>query len=340
MKKIIILLLALMVAFTFISCDEPEVQHEHKWDEGKITTVATCTKEGIKTYKCSCGETKTEEIPALGHTEVVDPAVAPTCTEKGKTEGKHCSVCNEVLVPQEEVVALGHTIDATGTCKRCDATGLKAAKIGAKEYVSLSEAVNDAEAGATITMLCDAAGNGIGLYANEAEGTKIKDITIDFNGFTQTIDGELQGSTGTVSQAFHLEKDCTVILKNGTITSTKASMLVQNYCDLTLENMILDYVESKNDYALSVNHGDVKVINTQIKVAEGKVAFDSCKFSTYTIPTVTVSGTSQIEGAIELSGGTLVIPEAMKDNIKYAGGYDETKYTLTTKDGVITAIAK
>lgn len=32
-----------------------------------------------------------------------------TCTEKGKTEGKHCEVCNEVLVAQEEVAALGHT---------------------------------------------------------------------------------------------------------------------------------------------------------------------------------------------------------------------------------------
>ena len=39
------------------------------------------------------------------HTEVVDEAVAPTCTEAGKTEGKHCSVCKTVLVKQEEVGA-------------------------------------------------------------------------------------------------------------------------------------------------------------------------------------------------------------------------------------------
>ena len=42
------------------------------------------------------------------HTPEVDTAVAPTCTTAGKTEGKHCSVCDKVLVAQEVVNALGH----------------------------------------------------------------------------------------------------------------------------------------------------------------------------------------------------------------------------------------
>ncbi len=60
------------------------------------------------------------EYVAHEHNEVVDAAVAATCTETGLTEGKHCSVCNEVLVAQEEVAAKGHTevVDAAvaATC--------------------------------------------------------------------------------------------------------------------------------------------------------------------------------------------------------------------------------
>ena len=52
---------------------------------------------------------ETITVDALGHTVVIDEAVAPTCATAGKTEGKHCSVCNKVLVAQEEVDALGHT---------------------------------------------------------------------------------------------------------------------------------------------------------------------------------------------------------------------------------------
>ena len=48
-------------------------------------------------------------VDAFGHTEVVDTAVTPDCVNTGLTEGKHCTVCNEVLVAQTVVAALGHT---------------------------------------------------------------------------------------------------------------------------------------------------------------------------------------------------------------------------------------
>ena len=57
------------------------------------------------------------------HTEVIDEAIAPTCTETGLTEGKHCSVCGEVMVVQTTVGALGHNYNAVVTSPDCENGG-------------------------------------------------------------------------------------------------------------------------------------------------------------------------------------------------------------------------
>ena len=124
----------------------------HSWGEWTVTTPASCTATGEETRTCDrCAATEKRELAKTGHTEVVDPAVEATCTEPGKTEGKHCSVCGEVITAQKEIPALGHswgewtvttpasctaTGEETRTCDRCAATGKRElAKTGHREVV-------------------------------------------------------------------------------------------------------------------------------------------------------------------------------------------------------------
>jgi len=94
--------------------------------ENKIDS--TCSELGSydEVVKCSvCGielSREEKEIGKLPHTETSDIAVEPTCTETGLTAGKHCSVCNEVIVAQEIVKANGHKDENTDyTCDICTA---------------------------------------------------------------------------------------------------------------------------------------------------------------------------------------------------------------------------
>ncbi len=107
-------------------------QHYAMVGDSNIIKRATCETDGESQFKCqSCGEEVTGTIPALGHETVIDNAVAPSCTQNGKSEGSHCSRCNKVFVEQEVIPALGgehiividEAVEAT-----CTQTGLSEGK--------------------------------------------------------------------------------------------------------------------------------------------------------------------------------------------------------------------
>lgn len=81
----------------------------HEWGDKKQIREAGCVTTGEVQYTCqNCNEVKTETIPAKGHTPVTDKGVTPTCTQSGLTEGKHCSVCNEVIRKQKKLAPKKH----------------------------------------------------------------------------------------------------------------------------------------------------------------------------------------------------------------------------------------
>ena len=124
--------------------DSPLVHKEHVWNDGEISKDSTCTEAGEKVYTCKvCGETKTEEIAALGHSYSEEWTVdkEATCEEAG-SKSHHCTRpgCDS-KTEVTEIEALGHEWgegketkaptcteagEKTYTCTRCDKTKTEA----------------------------------------------------------------------------------------------------------------------------------------------------------------------------------------------------------------------
>lgn len=79
----------------------------HHWGDWSIIQEADCINAGKRQHTCeNCGETETKTTAALGHTVVIDKAVAATTSSTGLTKGSHCSVCGKVLEAQKTVPKL------------------------------------------------------------------------------------------------------------------------------------------------------------------------------------------------------------------------------------------
>ncbi len=212
--------------------------------------------------------------------------------------------------------------------------GVYVAQIGEMTYETLAEAFDAAKDGDTITLLTDCSGNGIQVASERFNG---KGLTVDFAGHTYTVGGVLVGSATTGTNAFQLLKDNKITFKNGTIAgvaeNTKPAedtpnwhgapaIVIQNYCDLTLTGMTVSGGD-ETVYTMSNNCGNVVIENTTINAGKAKgytspaVAFDVCRYSSYTSVTVTVKGNSVINGDVEVSG---TIGEGQSRQLYVEGG--------------------
>ena len=96
--------------FSFEYAEAEPGEHIHSYDEGVVTTQPGCETKGVKTFTCSCGESYTEEIPAIGHKwNDGEQTKDPTCNDAGEktytcqNDGSHTKT--------EAVAKLGHKYD-------------------------------------------------------------------------------------------------------------------------------------------------------------------------------------------------------------------------------------
>ena len=190
-------------------------------------------------------------------------------------------------------------------------------------FYTLAEAVGAAQPNETIELINNAKGNGIVIN---------KSLTIDFAGFAYTFVEEGVGDTQYKSNGFQIKKDNNVTLKNGTLNvaeewKEKFYILIQNYSNLTVENMELDgtnldmWVEEYSDsYVLSNNSGNVNVTGTTKIIAntDGDLAFalDACYNPSYTAPVVTLGEDVTVQGKVEVTGGQLYTNAALNAVVK------------------------
>ena len=313
MKKKILTIVALVFSLVCVlsSCDEDE--HTHEFGQWSIAQNATCTINGTEERTCSCGEKETKPINALGHTEVIDAAVAPTCTETGLTEGKHCSVCSEALTAQE-IVPASHDWETTyeydkgvhwKNCKQCDATTTRVAHdLGKDGYCKT----------------CDnpiAESDGV-LYFQSADGTYAEVIDYVGDSTRVVVAEEYEGVPVThISKDAFKSKAITAIVLPNSVTSIGSSAFED--CSSLTSIVIPDGVTSIGHSAFYECSSLMSITIPDSVTSIGGDAFDQCVGITETVDGVTyvddcVVDIDESRAFVAVREGTVLI-----GNVAFAG---------------------
>lgn len=187
-------------------------------------------------------------------------------------------------------------------------------------YATLGDAINAVHSNANnitnIKLLRD---------VTNAEGLSVakgKNFVVDFNGHTYTLNKPGAGSKNTETNGFQLLKGSTITFKNGTITISEDNKtlatngknikrIIQNYSNLTLENMTIDGTNQYGgaSYVMSFNNDSVTISgNTNIIGEEGQIVFDADgNWGSYGRSEVTINTTGKIVGNIEVGQGKLTV---------------------------------
>lgn len=189
--------------------------------------------------------------------------------------GSFSEAINSAYVPADKVLYPTDDGFAVNTFETAVAQGNGIAQIGNVLYDSLAKAVDAVEPGQAQPTVITIVGEGDVI---SGPGVKVngQNIIIDLNGKTYNVINPTVGSQGTETNAFQMLAGSTVVFRNGALKSDVAIILLQNYCDLTLEDVIIDATDSASiRYLASNNNGSFTAKgNTQLIAGEGQVAFD------------------------------------------------------------------
>ena len=229
----------------------------HNYEE-KILLDATCSKEGIIKKSCTlCKKIENIAIPKTKHTEVIDLAMPATCTTFGKTEGKHCSVCDAIILEQNPIEPLGHT-----------------------------EIIEPA-----IPATCTASGKSEGKYCGVCNAVIIAQTYIEPLGHKEIIDLAIPATCATLgkTEGKHCEY-CNIILvpqtpisklehseikRTHTPVTCKNNGIVEIYCTgcntvLNYETILSGHYSTEHEYA-KITHNEIGAL------CKGYLPGDKCE---------------------------------------------------------------
>ena len=211
-------------------------KHKHTFGDWITTTEVTCTESGEQTRTCECGETEKQTISAKGHSVVTDTAIAPTCTESGLTEGSHCSVCNEILIKQDIVIANGHNLGENAVCTdagTCTVCGMFLEAAEGHDYIVYVTAPSCTEKG-YMTNRCSRCGDTTGGEIAALGHTEIVDPGIEptctETGLTEGKHCSACGEILAVQEVVPADGHIEIIQEGNMPTCTEAGLTDKKYC--------------------------------------------------------------------------------------------------------------